>query len=433
MNIQGDKCPPLRGGLEVPGDKSISHRALLVGALATGTSRALGVNRGLDVRRTADLVAHLGAEVHWEEDKGEVKIYGCGRGRLMEPEDVLDAGNSGTTLRLGLGLCAAQPFVSVLTGDASLRRRPMGRVVAPLRAMGAAIDGRAHGTRAPLAVRGGELVGIETALTMASAQAKSALLLAGLAANGTTTVREPAPSRDHTERMLAASGVPVVREGLTTSVPGPCEVAAIERRIPGDVSSAIFLIAGALMVPGSDLLISGVGLNPTRTAALDALLRMGACLEWAQTAEWSGEPAGFVAARYSELRATTIEGDEIPRLIDEIPMLAVLASQAEGVTVFRDAAELRMKESDRIQAVVEGLRRLGGDAEELPDGLVISGPTPLSGGLVDSRGDHRVALAFAVGSLTVEEPVEIPEWDCVNTSFPEFVELLRTARGNTWR
>lgn len=432
MNLQESRAP-LRGELRVPGDKSISHRAVLISALAPGSSRVLGLNRGLDLQRTVDLVECLGARVEGRQANAEVKIESYGLGALQEPDRVLDAGNSGTTLRLGLGVCATQPFLSVLTGDASLRRRPMARVVEPLRTMGAMIDGRAQGTLAPVAVRGGGLVGIEAKLAVASAQTKSAVLLAGLAAEGTTTVSEPAQSRDHTERMLLAAGVPLIRDALSTSVAGPCEPAATDRRIPGDFSSAMFLIAAAILVPGSDLTISGVGLNSTRTAALDVLLRMEAGLQWEQTAEWSGEPVGSITARHSGLRGTVVEGDEIPRLIDEIPVLAVLASQAQGVTIFRGAAELRTKESDRIGVVVEALSSLGGDAEARPDGIEVSGPTPLKGGLIDSRGDHRVALASAIAGLVAKETVEISEWGCVSTSFPEFVGLLDKARGNVWK
>ncbi len=416
--------------MEVPGDKSISHRALLVAALARGTSTIHGLNRGIDVGRTRRVIAQLGAPVA-RDPNGIVKIEGYGYEGLGEAEDVLDAGNSGTTLRAALGICAALRGLFLLTGDASLRRRPMGRVVDPLRAMGASIEGRSGGAFAPLAVRGGELTGIDVELDVASAQTKTALLLAGLNATGTTRVTEPCQSRDHTERMLIASGVPLRTNRTTTSVARHREVRPLEHRIPGDISSAVFLLAAATVVPGSHLILARVGLNPTRIASLDALARMGARLEWEVAEEWCGEPSGSVRASHSQLTGTVIEGQEIPKLIDEIPMLAVLASQADGVTIVRDAAELRVKESDRIEAVVEGLLALGADAEALPDGLVIRGPTPLRGGVVDSRGDHRIALAFAVAGLIAKGGVEIEEWDCVDTSFPEFLDLLHRAQGLT--
>jgi 3-phosphoshikimate 1-carboxyvinyltransferase len=430
MNIEQESGLPLRGELRVPGDKSISHRAILLGAVATGSSRTTGVNRGSDVRHSIGVIRRLGIRVGIRNRNGEVEVYQYG-GRLREPDGVLYAGDSGTTLRLSLGICASQPFLSVLSGNATLRRRPMGRVIEPLRSMGAWLDGRAQGTLAPVVVRGGALAGIDVALPIASAQTKSAVLLAALAAEGPTSITEPARSRDHTERMLLASGVPLLRSGLTTTVQGACAVAAVDRRMPGDISSAMFLIAAALLVPGSDLTISTVGLNPTRTAALDALARMGADIEWEATEEWTGEPVGAVRVRHSELRGTAVHGDEIPRLIDEIPLLAVVATQADGVTTFQDAAELRVKESDRVQSVVDGLRCVGGRAEALPDGLVVEGPTALQGGVVDSRGDHRIALAFAVAGLVAKKALEVRHWSCVRTSFPEFVDLLREAQRTT--
>lgn len=384
---------PLTGSIAVPGDKSISHRALLVGALGHGESRISNLNAGDDVRATADVVVLLGAECDRDEANAEVKVYGSGWSGLSEPPTVLDARNSGTTLRIGAGVCAGIAGMSVLTGDDSLRARPMLRVVAPLRQMGATIDGRSHGDRPPLAIRGGDLAGIDVEIPIASAQVKSALLLAGLRAEGRTTVIEPGVSRDHTERLLSSLGIPIARADTTTGVEGGAEVPAFELHVPGDISAAMFFVVAAALVPGSSLEIAGVGLNPTRAGALDALRRMGADIDVAPTGDEKGEPVGTITVRSSELSATEISPEEIPALIDEIPVLAVAATQARGETRIRGAGELRVKESDRIETVVAGLRLLGADAEPRADGLVVRGPTPLRGGEVASGGDHRIAMA----------------------------------------
>ncbi len=420
---------PLRGRISVPGDKSISHRALILSALARGRGRIVGVNVGDDVVATADALAAMGAASRLDRDKAEVEVEGPGWDGLREPGGILDCRNSGTALRLLAGVCAAVDGHAVLTGDESLRRRPMLRVVAPLPQMGATIDGREHGDRAPLAVRGGALAGIDLEMTVASAQVKSAVLLAGLRATGRTSVTEPRPSRDHTERMLGAAGVTVGRTGTTVSVDGGADLQVVDRKIPGDISSALFLIVAALLVPSSELEIEGVGLNPTRTAALDVLGRMGAVVEVEPAGEEAGEPVGTVRVRSDRLAATEIGEDEAARLIDEVPILAVAASQAEGETVITGARELRVKESDRIEAMAAGLGVLGANVEVLPDGLVVRGPTPLSGGNVESFADHRVALALAVAGLVASEKVRVAGWHCVETSFPEFLDILGRAQG----
>ncbi|MGH2826625.1 MAG: 3-phosphoshikimate 1-carboxyvinyltransferase [Actinomycetota bacterium] len=420
---------PLRGTLEVPGDKSMSHRALMISALSRGLSQVTNLNTGQDCVATARLLTELGARCTIHETNAEVEVEGCGVGGFHEADGVLDAGNSGTTLRILLGVCAGIDGWSVLTGDASLRTRPMLRVVAPLRQMGARIDGRAHGDRAPLAVRGGSLSGVDLELPVASAQLKTAVLFAGLAAEGRTSVTVPGPSRDHTERMLAAAGARLsASKGKVVLDPavGP-EPARWD--VPGDISSAAFLLAAAALVPGSDLTIENVGLNPTRSGALEVMRRMGAAIEVQVTGERGGEPVGWVRARASYLTASDIEGEEIPSLIDELPLLAVLAANAEGRTVIRDAAELRVKESDRIAVMTEGLRILGVDCEATPDGMVIDGPAHLAGGTVDSRGDHRTAMSFAVAGLGAAGSVKVEGWGCVNTSFPEFLDLLGRAQG----
>jgi 3-phosphoshikimate 1-carboxyvinyltransferase len=394
----------------------------MAAALAGGTSRIANLNVADDVMATAEILTSLGAGMRIDRDKTEAVVEGCGWEGLREPEPVLDAGNSGTTLRAVLGICSAVPGLSVLTGDASLRRRPMLRAVVPLRQMGASIDGRAHGDRAPLTVRGGPLRAVELDLPVASAQVKTALLLAGLRAEGTTVVTEPAASRDHTERMLSALGAKVKRDGLSVSVQGGGQIDPMDVAVPGDLSSAAFLIVAALLRPGSEITLDGVGLNPTRSGVLEALIQMGASIKTETTRDDGGEPAGSVWVEHSRL--TGVDVDVSPSLIDEVPILCVAATQAEGRTRIRGADELRVKESDRIAAMEDGLRRLGADVEALPDGLVITGPTALRGGDIDPRGDHRVALAFAVAGLVSQDNVVVREWSCVDTSFPEFLDVL---------
>lgn len=428
---------PLGGSLRLPGDKSISHRALILSALAAGRSQLTNLNTGADVRATATALQRFGVTCVIEEGDlvpvtGAAKmaravVEGSGWAGLREPEAIIDVGNSGTTMRTLLGVGAGIPALTVLTGDFSIRQRPMLRVVVPLRQMGAAIDGRDHGEHAPLTVRGGGLVGVDHRLPVASAQVKTALLLAGLNASGTTEVIEPAASRDHTERMLATAGAAVAIEGRTVRVTGGRDLAPVDRAIPGDLSSALFLIGAALLVPGSDLTIEEVGLNPTRTAALEVLAQMGADVTVTETGG-DDEPYGTVAVRHSELHATTIGGEIIPGLIDELPVLATLATQAEGITEISGARELRVKESDRIATLARGLAALGARVEERPDGMVIEGPTPLVGGEVDSMHDHRIAMSFAVAGLVSEGNVKVKGWSSVETSFPEFLDLLGVAQ-----
>ncbi|MBW3594632.1 MAG: 3-phosphoshikimate 1-carboxyvinyltransferase [Actinobacteria bacterium] len=422
---------PLLGVVAVPGDKSISHRALILSALSHGRSTVTNVNTGLDVRATAGALQSLGAKCTIATAGGDTKaravVEGLGLHNLREPSDVIDVGNSGTTMRCLLGVCAGIHGLSVLTGDSSIRARPMLRVVVPLRAMGATIDGRNHGDRAPLSVRGGDLTGADHELAVASAQVKTALLLAGLCARGSTSVTEPGVSRDHTERMLATAGADIAVDGRTVRLTGGRELAVVDRDVPGDFSSAMFLIGAALLVPGSELTIEGVGLNPTRIGALDVLTEMGADLSVHPRAA-ADEPVGSIEVRHSHLRGTTIEGDRVPGMIDELPILATLATQAEGQTVITGAGELRVKESDRIRALAAGLVALGAAVSETPDGLVIDGPAPLAGGEVDSLNDHRIAMSFAVAGLVAEDNVKVRGWSCVDTSFPEFLDLLGKAQ-----
>lgn len=428
MSIRPLTTPPLRGRVTVPGDKSISHRALLLAAVGDGGSQIRGLNPGADVTRTAEAVAALGATVDISAS-GQVQVEGCGGApALVEPDEIVDAGNSGTTLRCLLGIVAGLPGTVVLTGDESLRRRPMLRVVAPLRQMGAHIDGRRHGDRAPLVVRGGELTGIDHHTDVASAQVKTAVLLAGLAAAGVTSVTEPRKSRDHTERMLAEAGVGITTTATSVSLAGPAIPQARAWDVPGDLSSALYLIVAATLVPGSDLVVEDVGLNPTRTAALDVLTKMGAQITIDSSTERDGEPRGEVHVRHASLSGVSVEAELAPALIDEVPALAIAASQADGPTAFEGVGELRVKESDRIDALASGLRALGGTAEGEGDRLVVTGGSPLGGGRVDSHDDHRIALAFAVAGLVATGKVIVTGWSCADISFPGFLDTLAQAQ-----
>ena len=415
---------PLRGILRMPPDKSMSHRAAILGAIARGTTRVAGFLRADDCLATLKCLRGLGVPIQ-EAPEGLV-IDGS---RLTEPEGVLDVGNSGTTIRLLAGVLAGQSFHSILTGDASIRRRPMDRITEPLSRMGARISGRSGGRLAPLSIDGGGLRGITYVTPVASAQVKSAILLAGLYADGETAVQEPLLSRDHTERMLGAFGARVEREGLTVRLRGPVALHGTALRIPGDLSSAAYFLVAAACVPGSEVTVEGVGLNPTRTGVLDVLGMMGAAVDVRDVHDEGGEPVGTVMVRASRLRGTTIGSDLIPRAIDELPVIAVAACRAEGETVIRDAAELRVKESDRITALARELGGLGAAIEVLPDGLAITGNRRLRGGRAASGGDHRIAMALAVAGLCADAPVVIDDPACIHTSFPEFETILRRAAG----
>ena len=411
----------LAGELAVPGDKSISHRALILNAMAYGVGRVSGLSDGADVRSTMACLRGLGVEIVAGDGVGEWVVTGRGP-VLSEPGDVLDAGNSGTSMRLLAGVLAAQPFFSALTGDASLRSRPMGRVVAPLRRMGATALGRQGGELAPLAIRGGDLRGIEYDLPVASAQVKSCILLAGLAASGDTVLHQPALSRDHTERMVTAMGASVAADGLDLRLrPGP--LTAIDVAVPGDVSSAAFWMVAGLCHSNSRALVRGVGLNPSRTGIVDALRAMGAgddSLRLVNARVEGGEPVADLLVTSRQLRGTEIGGDLIPRLLDEIPILAVAACFAEGETVIRDAGELRVKESDRIATTVGELARLGADIEAREDGMIIRGTGRLAGADCRSHGDHRLAMALAVGGLLAEGETRVHGAGDAAVSYPGF-------------
>ena len=414
----------LSGELPVPGDKSISHRSLILNAMAEGTARITGLSNGEDVMSTMACLRGLGVEITEGNGPGEYTV--AGRGPVLEePTDILDAGNSGTSMRLLSGLLAAQPFMSVLTGDASLRTRPMRRIVDPLQRMGAQVMARQDGSLAPLVIRGGSLQGIEYDLPVASAQVKSCILLAGLSADGKTVIHQPAQSRDHTERMVTAMGATVDEDGLDL-VLQPGDLRAVNIAVPGDISSAAFWIVAGLCHPNSRVLVRGVGLNPSRTGIVDALHAMGAgdSLQLVNERSEGGEPVADLLVTNGSLRGTEIAGDMIPRILDEVPILAVAACFAEGETVIRDAAELRVKESDRIATTVEELSRLGASIEALEDGMVIRGTGRLTGAACQSHGDHRLAMAMAVCGLLADGETEVHGADDASISYPSFWEDL---------
>ncbi|MBT2582049.1 3-phosphoshikimate 1-carboxyvinyltransferase [Planococcus sp. ISL-109] len=413
--------PALSGSVQVPGDKSISHRAVMFGALARGTTTVDGFLMGDDCLSTISCFRSLGIDINIDGD--HVIIKSGGRREWKEPEVVLDTGNSGTTTRLMLGLLAGTEFHSVMAGDESIARRPMKRIVEPLRLMGADIRGRANGHFTPLAVKGTQLKAIDYTMPVASAQVKSAVLLAGLSADGITTVHEPVPSRDHTEIMLKHFGADITRQGDVISLTGGQELSAAHVQVPGDISSAAFLIGAALVSEGSDIELKNVGINPTRTGILDVFESMGADIRLTER-DSEGEQSADIQIRSAALSGTEIGGALIPRLIDEIPLIALVATQANGRTVIRDAEELRVKETDRIQAVVTELKKLGADIEATEDGMVIQGPTALRGAPMTSYGDHRLGMMAAVASLITDGPVTIDDPGCISISYPSFFEHL---------
>lgn len=413
----------IRGELTVPGDKSVSHRAVIFGSIAEGITRVSGFLFGEDNIRTMDAFRAMGVDI--DADGASLTVKGVGLDGLMEPDDVIDAGNSGTTARLLMGLLAGQTFFSVITGDRSLRERPMGRVIRPLTAMGGAMAGRVENTLLPLAIMGRRLSGVEYSSPLASAQVKSAVLLAGLYADGDTTYTEPVKTRDHTERMLKAFGAPVSIDGNMVRISGRPTLAGTELVVPGDISSAAFFIVAALITPGSEILIRGVGINPTRTKIIDLLVRMGADIALLNRTTALPEPVADLRVRSSKLHGIDIGGEEMAGAIDEFPILCIAAAVADGKTTVTGASELRVKESDRIKAMAEGLTTLGVSVEERPDGVTIEGRQRLGGGSVKSYGDHRVAMSMIVAGLVSDGRIEVEDVSCIDISFPGFMDALK--------
>ncbi|RJQ40350.1 MAG: 3-phosphoshikimate 1-carboxyvinyltransferase [Nitrospiraceae bacterium] len=430
-SISLKRVKKLRGKIVPPPDKSISHRAVMLASIADGKSIVRNFLRAEDTMSTLNSFRKLGVKI--EENRGQGKntkltIYGKGIHGLKEPASVIDCGNSGTTARLMSGILAGNPFFSALTGDDSLRQRPMARVINPLKEMGAEISARNADKYLPMKIKGGHLKAINYKMPVASAQVKSCLILAGLYAKGTTAITEPQKSRDHTERMLKAMGANIEVKGLNIRVQGlgNKKLNPVDITIPSDFSSAAFFIAGALIVPDSEILIKNVGMNPTRTGFLKVIKEMGAYIKIENIRDVSGEPVADIHCRATgNLKAAKISGDIMPSLIDEFPILCVLATQAEGVTKIKGAEELRVKESDRIQAMAEGLRKMGAEVKEFKDGLSIKGNAKLKGASIDSYKDHRIAMAFSIAALIASGKTIINGISSVNISFPGFFEMLK--------
>ncbi|MFW5790189.1 MAG: 3-phosphoshikimate 1-carboxyvinyltransferase [Bacillota bacterium] len=425
MKLQVENKSRINAKVSVPGDKSISHRSLMLAGIANGQSRISGLLEGEDCLATLKIMKDLGVDIT-RDNSGTYLVEGNGLDGLKEPADILDCGNSGTTMRLLSGLLAGRPFYSVLAGDSSLNSRPMARIITPLTKMGAKIWSRNNGL-APLSIKGGSLTSINYDSPVASAQVKSSILLAGLSTEGITYVNEPAQSRDHTEKMLKAAGVKIEVTGNTIKLTssGQPVLKPLDIKIPGDISSAAFIIAAGLITDSSRILIKDVGINQTRTGILDALEMMEAELSIQNKRTSSGEPLADIEASSSNLKAVEISGELVPRLIDEIPLLALLATQADGETVIKDAAELRVKETDRIKAISSELRKLGAEIEEYPDGMKIKGNTELKGGIeVDSYGDHRIGMTMAIAGLIAENGITVKNSESINISFPDFEKLI---------
>lgn len=420
MDYKTKNAKKLRGSIIIPPDKSISHRAAMFAALTKGVVNIKNFSKGADCHSTLKIVQQLGCEVKFHTD---MNLTINAKNALHTPSSDLDCGNSGTTMRMMSGILAGQPFNCTLFGDVSLSKRPMKRVILPLTEMGAKF--RHNDYKAPLKITGGKLHAITYNSPLASAQVKSAVLLAGMFADGITTVNEPYQSRNHTELMLKYLEADIVENSLTSTSVRPCILTPKDMEVCGDISSAAFFMVAAAIVKNSKVTIENVGINYTRSGIIDVFKKMGANIELLNERVVSGEPVADVKVSYSDLKAVTIEGADIPRLIDEIPVIAVLATQAEGTTVIKDASDLRNKESDRISTIVSQLKSIGADIEERPDGMVINGKTPLKGGIeIDTHHDHRTAMSFYVAGLITEQPLLIKDFEWVNTSFPEFLSLM---------
>lgn len=416
------KASHLKGEITIPGDKSISHRSVMFGSIAKGTTKISHYLQGADCLSTISCFEKMGIRI--ENNGSSVLVHGQGLHGLKKPETILDCGNSGTTTRLISGILAAQNFPVALTGDDSIKKRPMNRIIEPLALMGAQIKSMENNGCAPLAITGQKLHGIHYTSKVASAQVKSAILLAGLYADGETRVTEPYVSRNHTEIMLEAFGAKVHTENTTASIQQADELYGTEIVVPGDISSAAYFIAAGLMVPDSEILIKGVGINPTRSGILSVCREMGGSVTLLNETKGSGEPVADLLVKSSALHGVTIGGAIIPTLIDELPMIAAMACLAEGETVIKDASELKVKESNRLNVMVNALRSMGADVEETPDGMIIRGQRPLHGAVIDSKLDHRIAMTFAVLSLCAHGETTIQGRECVNISYPGFYEDL---------
>ncbi|OLN23234.1 3-phosphoshikimate 1-carboxyvinyltransferase [Domibacillus antri] len=415
------KQPSLGGKIEVPGDKSISHRSIMFGALAEGKTVIRHFLKGEDCLSTIDCFRKLGVKI--EETDEEIIVHGAGWDGLKEPSSILDTGNSGTTTRLMLGILAGRPFHSVMIGDESIARRPMDRVTVPLASMGADIAGRDNGRFTPLSIRGRKLQTTEYKLPVASAQVKSAVIFAALQAEGESVIIEPEATRDHTEKMIEQFGGTVRREEDRIIIQGGQSFKGTDVYVPGDISSAAFFMVAAAIAPNSEIVLENTGLNETRTGIIDVFKQMGADMTVEKTSS-EGEEIGTITIRTSNLKGTEISGALIPRLIDEIPVIALLATQAEGDTIIRDAEELKVKETNRIDTVVDELKKLGADIEATDDGMIIRGKSKLHGGSVSSHGDHRIGMVMAIASLITDGEVELDDHEAIAVSYPEFFEHL---------
>lgn len=421
------KSGPLKGIIAVPGDKSISHRAVMFGALADGLTEVTNFLQGADCLSTIRCFRQLGIDIKNDPASDKVTVYGRGLHGLTKAEGLLDVGNSGTTMRLISGILCGQGFATVLTGDASIQKRPMGRIITPLTQMGADIKSKDGSNLAPLMIntmKAARLHGIHYISPVASAQIKSCILLAGLYAEGETRVTEPELSRNHTELMLREFGANIISEGSTSTITPNPDLKGRRICVPGDISSAAYFIAAGLLLPNSEIMIKNVGINPTRDGILRVCKNMGADITLENVTDNGGEPVADIVVRYSELTGTEIGGALIPTLIDEIPVIAILACFAKGRTVIKDAAELKVKESNRIDVMADNLTRMGADVTPTSDGLIINGGKPLHGAVIDSQSDHRIAMSFAIAALLSDGETEIMDAECVNISYPDFYRDL---------
>ena len=424
MELVLEKINKIKGNIFVPGDKSISHRSLILGSISRGETRIYNFLNSLDCLKTMECMQVLGVGIELDEDNS-VNIKGKGLYGLQEPKAILDVGNSGTTIRFLTGLLSGQNFYSVLNGDNSIRKRPMKRVVQPLRLMGADIWGREDGHFAPLSIKGSKLNSFQYTLPVASAQVKSALLLAGLYATGKTVISEPLSTRDHTERMLETMQADIKISPPEVKIKGGTELRSTDIFIPGDISSAAYFIAAASILRDSQIIIKQVGVNPTRTGIIEILKKMGTKIDILDYQIKSNEPRADLKIEYSELKGIEIKEEMVPLLIDELPLIAVVATQAHGKTLVSGARELRVKESDRIKAIVSELKKMGADIEEEEDGFTVNGPTRLQGTVCESYNDHRIAMSLAVAALLAEGKTVIRNSECIDISFPGFEKTLR--------